>query len=553
MKIRSTSVFLRLFEALGDLFCGQGGGICGKNFSPEISHKKFPLAAAMAVFVLVAMPTASATQYFWDSNGNSAGAGTAPTGTWGTSAFWSTSSTGTSATANNATTALDQLVFSAGTDATGTYTISVDGTRTAKQLRLEDGAITFSGGTINLSANSTGSASVVTNGIVLTANITSATISSNLTINGFQVFNIASGKTLTLNTGTFTRSAGSSLNVSTGTVASSMTGLSSLTNGILGPWATFGSGSSMKYATITSGNIANLTATSAATAADVTNTTGTFNYDVAGTTAAFGAGASVNTLRFTGAGGTMSGDITANGLMHAGSGATTLSGNITIGSTQELVVTPGSASFTISGVLKDNGGGASSLLVTQPGNSTSLGLTLSNNNTYSGGTTISNARLAISANNALGTGSVSVLRGGAGAQAEYGGGLEVSNNITISNNMTLAGQGYGGYNGALRSTSGNNIVTGTITSSDTHTRIRADAATLTLNGDINLTAASAYNSLFQHNGGDIRLGGNITGSATQIGVLGGTSSYLITDRANAWGTTRSLYLGGGSTSTPTVA
>jgi autotransporter-associated beta strand protein len=550
MKTRPPFASLRLFEALADLFCGQGGGIFRKNFSPEISHKKFPLAAAMAVSVLVAMPTASATVYYWDSNGTTAGAGTAPTGTWGTSAFWSTSSAGTSATANNATTALDQLIFSAGTDATGTYTITVNGTRTAKQLRLDRGAITFSGGTINLSANATGSASAVTNGIVLTTNATSATISSNLTINGFQVFNIATGKTLTLNTGTFTRSAGASLNVlSTGTVASSMTGLSSLTNGILGPWATFNSTSSMRYATITSGNITGLTGTSAANAAAVTDTGGTFNYDVAAV-GTLGSGASVNTLRYTGAAGTIAGDLTTNGLLNAGSGTATLSGNVTIGSTRELVVTPGSASFTISGVLKDNGGGASSLLVAQPGNSTSLGLTLSNNNTYSGGTTISNARLAISANNALGTGSVSVLRGGASTVAEYGGGLEVSNNITWSNNMTLAGQGYNGYSGALRSTSGNNTYNGTITIVDTSTRIAsAGSGTLTLNGTINLSTASAYGNLFQHAGGDIRLGGNgITGSATSFNVLGsaGGTNFLILDRANAWASTMGLTMGAAS-------
>ncbi len=500
-----------------------------------------------AVFVLVAMPTASATVYYWDGNGATAGAGTAPTGTWGTSAFWSTNASGLNTTANTATTALDQVRFSAGTDATGTYTVSLNGTRTARQLRLDYGNITFSGGTINLSSNGTsGSASNVTNGIFLDSTAGNATISSNLTINGVQILNIAAGKTLTLNTGTFTRSTGASLNVlSTGTVASSMTGLSSLTNGILGPWATFGSGSSMRYATISGGNIAGLTGTAAATAANVTDTTGAFNYDVAGTSAAFGAGASVNTLRLTGGGGTMSGDITANGLLHAGSGTTTLSGNVTIGSTRELVVTPASNSFIFSGVLKDNGGGASSLLVTQPTNSGVLGLTLSNNNTYSGGTTISNARLSISANNALGTGAVSVLKGGIATVGDYGGQLEVSNNITWSNNMTLAGQGLNGYNGALRNLSGNNTSTGTITIADTTTRISSSSGTLTLNGDINLTTAAAYGFLFFHNQGDIRIGGNITGSATSFSVFGHSSAtnFLIFNRANALASPMGIVLG----------
>ncbi|MFN6016111.1 MAG: beta strand repeat-containing protein, partial [Verrucomicrobiota bacterium] len=465
------------------------------------------------------------------------------------SAFWSTSATGVNATSNNATTALDQLRFSAGTDATGSYTVTVSGAQTARQLSLEYGNITFSGGTINLSSNRSGTASNVGTGIVLASTAGNATISSNLTIDGVQMLNIAADKSLTLNTGTFTRNAGSSLNIISGTVNSSMTGLSSLTNGILGPWATIGQGNSTRYATIASGTtISGLTGTAAETAANVTDGNGTLNYDVAGASAAFGAGASVNTLRFTGGGGTMSGNLTTNGLLHAGSGGTTLSGDITIGSTRELVVTPASNSFTISGVLKDNAGGPSSLLVTQAGNSTVLGLTLSNNNTYSGGTTISNARLAISANNALGTGAVSVLKGGVAVVGDYGGVLEVSNNITWSNDMSLAGQGYYGYSGALRNISGNNTHTGTITAADIVTRITATSGTLSLNGNINLTTAGAYNNLLQHAGGDIRLGGGgITGSATTIGVLGtaGGTNFLILDRAFAWGNSTALLLGSG--------
>jgi fibronectin-binding autotransporter adhesin len=511
-----------------------------------------PLAAALATLAFASTP-ASAVTYYWDGNGNTAGAGATPNGTWGSSAFWSTNASGGNATANTTTTARDQLRFSAGTDAVGSYTVTVSGTQTARQLSLEYGNITFSGGTINLSSQGLPNASNVGTGIVLASTAGNATISSNLTIDGLQTFNIASGKSLTLNTGTFTRNAGSSLNIITGTVNSSMSGLSSLTNDILGPWATIGQGSSTRYATISGGTISQLTGTSAATAANVTDTTGALNYDVAGTSAAFGAGASVNTLRFTGGGGTMSGNLTTNGLLHAGSVATTLSGDITIGSTRELVVTPASSSFIISGVLKDNALGASSLLVTKVGASQTLGLTLSNNNTYSGGTTISNSRLVITANNALGTGAVSVLKGNTGnatfgstgAVGDYGAQLYVSNNITWSNNMTLAGQGLNGYNGALHSASGNNTYTGTITSADATTRISSGGGTLFLNGDINLTAAAGYSNFFQHSGGDIRLGGNITGSATSFTVLGsaGGTNFMILDRANAWASTMGLSLG----------
>lgn len=58
----------------------------------------------------------STTDLYWDSNGATAGAGTTPTGTWGTSTFWSTVFDGTAATA--AWTCGRNAVFTAGTDAT---------------------------------------------------------------------------------------------------------------------------------------------------------------------------------------------------------------------------------------------------------------------------------------------------------------------------------------------------------------------------------------------------------------------------------------------------
>ena len=524
--------------------------------SPRISVKNElgSLLAAALVVIVFASSSAFAANLYWDGNGTSAGAGTAPAGTWGSSAFWSTSSAGTATTANTLTTTADQLVFSAGSDATGSYTITVSGTQNARQLSIEEGTLTFSGGTINLGSASNSSATAVVPGIVLATGAGDATISSNLGINGLQIFNIGSGRKLTLNTGTFTRSAGSSLNVQgAGTVTSTMSGLrtADLVNGIVGPWATFGTGSSMKYATIDgSNNIVGLTGTSAATAADVTDTTGTFNYDVAGGTSTLATNASVNTLRHTGTSGTISGNLTANGLMNANnSGRLTLIGTITIGSTKELVVIAAHNNISFTGVVRDNGSGASSLLVTHPSNNTN-GLTLSGANTYSGGTTISNAQLVITNNNALGTGAVTVLKGSVNTgSGDFGGQLAVSNNITWSNNMTLSGQGLPGFTGALQNTSGNNTYTGTITISDTTTRIQSAAGSLSLNGTINLTTASGYGSLFQHVG-DIRLGGNgITGSATGFTILGGGSNYLITDRANAWAGTTGLILGGGSTST----
>src|SRR5438132_13870696 len=109
-------------------------------------------AAAMAVAMAGAgvCPLARAANQFWDTNGATAGAGgpMPTTGTWGSSNFWSSSNAGTAApgawvTGNTA-------AFSAGTDATGSYAVSVSGTQTAAGIFHEDGTLTLSGGAINL-------------------------------------------------------------------------------------------------------------------------------------------------------------------------------------------------------------------------------------------------------------------------------------------------------------------------------------------------------------------------------------------------------------------
>jgi len=94
---------------------------------------------------------ARAATLYWDTNGAAAGAGGAtPSGTWdvGTTANWSTSSAGTIAT--QVYSGKNQAVFAAGTDATGSYTVTVNGSvEIAKAgVALEEGNVTFSGGTL---------------------------------------------------------------------------------------------------------------------------------------------------------------------------------------------------------------------------------------------------------------------------------------------------------------------------------------------------------------------------------------------------------------------
>jgi hypothetical protein len=97
------------------------------------------------------VPVLDAAVLYWDNNSFVTGAGTTPTAVWSTSGFanrkWSTSANGTSGTANF--TSGSDAVFSAGTDATGAYTVTVSGTQNVSSITVQDGTPTFSAGTVN--------------------------------------------------------------------------------------------------------------------------------------------------------------------------------------------------------------------------------------------------------------------------------------------------------------------------------------------------------------------------------------------------------------------
>ena len=89
------------------------------------------------------------TPQYWDTDGTTPGAGgAAPSGAWnGSAANFSTDSTGSSAT--GATTGvLDDVVFAAGSDGTGSYTVTVSGTQTAHAVQFARGDVLLSGGTL---------------------------------------------------------------------------------------------------------------------------------------------------------------------------------------------------------------------------------------------------------------------------------------------------------------------------------------------------------------------------------------------------------------------
>ena len=105
-------------------------------------------ALLLTALLFTAMSAGAAPFYYWDANGASSGAcpggGNAPTGTWGVDAFWTTNADGTSPTF-----AYDQratVAFSAGSDATGSYTVSVSSTQQVDDIHFDNGTVTLQGG-----------------------------------------------------------------------------------------------------------------------------------------------------------------------------------------------------------------------------------------------------------------------------------------------------------------------------------------------------------------------------------------------------------------------
>ncbi|MEY4387946.1 MAG: hypothetical protein RLY20_3229, partial [Verrucomicrobiota bacterium] len=133
-------------------------------------------------------------------------------------------------------------------------------------------------GPVTITAGST--LTLGASGIDMSAANQNLTVSSGLALGAanHELWNVTSGRTLALNTGTFTRNSGATLNLpGAGAVTSSMPGLandaSGPGSGIIGAWATTGTGSSTAFATLNAGMIAAYTS---ATVPTGTATTGSW-------------------------------------------------------------------------------------------------------------------------------------------------------------------------------------------------------------------------------------------------------------------------------------
>ncbi|WP_050027269.1 autotransporter-associated beta strand repeat-containing protein [Verrucomicrobium sp. BvORR034] len=185
----------------------------------------------------------------------------------------------------------------------------------------------------------------------------------------------------------------------------------------------------------------------------------------------------------------------------ATTGTTTFNGNIThnnSGSSQQLALRAEGTSIVafngnISGNSNNNFDGDSSVYTSSTGTGT---VVLGGNNTYRGYTQVSaNTTLVARHNNALGTGTTGVTLG---TGVVSGATLELQNNITTPEEIIINGTGVASA-GALKSSGGNNTVSGPVTLGSAATVNSATAGqTLTLAGnvkaDYTLTITGAGNT-----------------------------------------------------------
>jgi autotransporter-associated beta strand protein len=304
------------------------------------------------------------------------------------------------------------------------------------------------------------------NGIEMSAATQNLTIASGLTLGaGNQTWNVLSGRTLTLTTGSFTRTMGATLNIQgAGSVTPTMAGLqfSSLSNGIVGSWATFGTGSATRYATIASSgaSISALTGTSTTWAGTINSTSA--NYEIsAAATVTYGASERIaNTIRYSGGAGTVISlgsnnnlGLTVNGILNAGTGditfnqggGTSATAGVHIGAANELVLNAATAGITINANIHNNGTNSSSVTVNAQGSNT---VVLAGQSTYTGGTVLAAGELGLGADSTLTSGTLTSGPLGTGTLTLYGGTLNprfggtqtVANAMTVTGDFTLNGR-----------------------------------------------------------------------------------------------------------------
>jgi fibronectin-binding autotransporter adhesin len=376
--------------------------------------------------------------FYWDTNGTTAGAGgPSPNGTWSTSvANWNSSSLGTSATSNWTTAAAgNNPQFSAGTDATSPYTVTVVGTVNVNTMRLDEGpTVTFNGGIINF-VHAAGTNSILAG--IVTAVPTSAVINSQINgSNGFRISrNLGLTNVITISNTANAFSGGVSINSDT-TLKLAASGVIPDGNAVTfstaaGPARLDLNGFNETVKSISGSGTPTITLGVGTLTLD--NPAGeTFNGVISDTGSVVKNGS--GTATFTGANTYTGGTTIGAGVLEIGNGGA--SGSLASG-TGASITNNGTLRFnrsdatsqTIGGVISGTGSiekqGANTILLTNAGN------------IYSGSTTISGGLLSVDGDATLGNGAGSLKLSGGTLNATATRTVVVSNPFNLTANSTV--------------------------------------------------------------------------------------------------------------------
>ena len=477
-----------------------------------------------SVAALLCVVRVNAAVIYWDINAGNIGATdtTSATGAWdGTNAFWNSLADGTAGTFTATTTSLDDLVFSAGANATGASTVTLTGTQTGNSLSIEEGTVSVSGGNLSLWGG----------GLTINAGAGATSISAAVTIEAAQTWSNNSSNLLTVS-GTVNYTGG--LTMSSGDIRltnQTNTGTGGLT--ITGGKLQVGTSNATNLIAGAASSILTLSGGTITTTAGGSGGSRTFGNDLlANGTVLIGDGTFTgNNYTFSGANQTFNGAVLSsrdnNGVSFTTAPAT-LSGNLTVNSPGAGVA----ASFTFSGGFTVNGTNrtvtlnndvgavtiSGPLAGTAPGQSITLAGTGTNNNigaitsgtnapnvivngdpagvfkfttanTYNGGVTLTNSITEIQSDTGFGSGTL-MLNGGT-IRPGTAGDRSLSNAVAITGgNSTFASSTASGRSLTL---TGNVTLSGNPTLTFSNTNVTAfTTGSFTLNSNATFSGSGNY-------------------------------------------------------------
>lgn len=417
--------------------------------------------------------------------------------------------------------------------------------------------VSSTGGAVSITAGNT--LTLGMGGLDLSASTQNLSISSGLGMSfGNQAWNVAPGRSLTLNTGSFVRSTGATLTLpNTGTVSANMSGIANDSTGILGGWATTGSSGTGDWTALSTGNLiaySGYTPITAVTAANAAQNWMSTN-NAAGITAT----GTLNSLKMTadfnvpnGATLTLaSGGLLMSGpqkwLLNNGVGTIAGTGKLTSGaSSGELcvhVAKSDATDWSIWPTITNNGTVPVILVKNGPGL-----VYVRNSNTFTGGTYLNGGTILAANASAFGTGTLNMSGGSMGTTTA----LTIANAINVvgtntighpaqgGNNITLSGAltgngllknfvGTGGGSSSVFFTGSLSGFTGTIDYTDNGAanaqwwRVGANGSTVDLsNASIVLHVGNVSNTVASKNFG---FADNISGATLKVGSLSGDGVF----------------------------